>query len=198
MKLKLLASLITSLAIAGVSYGLTWTDSYGYSQNGFGNNAIADLDGSPNSSSGTFVITDNGFVDATMNVTSAVATFWFADDESDGAETVNFLINGTVGTLPSAAAWTNVEVNGAHPGVGQSYWNTFASYSVTLNASQIAALQDGTVSWTVNLASGDTYLKIVQLTVQGSSNTVPDAGATAALMGLGFLGLVAARKRFGK
>jgi hypothetical protein len=186
MKLKCLLALAASLALASLSYGLTWTVSYGYNQNGFGTNAIVFLDGTPNTYSNSLNLGSNGFNPATMDVTSATITFWFADDDSDGSEQVDITTEGV-------QVANDMEVDGTHPQAN------FASYSFALSPAQLATLNvDGVANYTVNRVTGDTYLKIVSITAQGPANVnVPDNGTTAALLSLAFAGVIAARKRFG-
>ncbi|MEO5960291.1 MAG: VPDSG-CTERM sorting domain-containing protein [Opitutaceae bacterium] len=186
MKLKFLSVLIASLAVASISHGLTWTTSYGYNQGSFGPNPIVFLDGTPNSYTNSLSLPSVGFNPATMDVTSATITFWFADDDSDGSEQVDITVEGV-------QAANDMEVDGSHPQAN------FASYAFVLNAAQLATLNtDGIANYTVGLVTGDTYLKIVSITASGPSTvTAPDGGTTVALLGIGFIGLAAIRKRFG-
>lgn len=180
MKFKTLAALFASCAFAGMSYGVSWTAGTTYPP------YIAFLDGSPNSYTGSLDLATDGFNPATMDVQSATITFWFADDDRyDASEKVDITVNGVL-------VADNMEVDGLHPE------SSFASYAFVLNAAQINLLQDGVVDFTVTRAnSGDTYFKKVSITANGVTNSVPDASATSALLGLGVLGLVALRKRLG-
>lgn len=184
---------ILGAALSSTSYALVWNDSTLASNPPplkFLEGAVANASSSYSSS---FNILDNGYNPATMTVTSATATFWFADDDSDGGEQVDIYVNGF-------KVIANQEVDGAHP------QSSFAPYSVSLNSVNdinglIAALQDGMISYKVQLLNGsnggDTYLKIAELSVTGTSRTVPDGGMTVVMLGLGMVTLVAARKRLG-
>jgi hypothetical protein len=214
MKLKTLAALFASCAFAGMSYGLSWTDTTTTipldflgktgSHYVWGQGWVDDYD---NSYAGTFNITDSpGW--APNTVAGATVTFWFADDQpgssahpdtgsgSDAQEFVKILVN-------NSEVVASLQVDGRHATSSElnsnplAYLNTFASYTFNLSPSQIAALQDGVVSFEVQRLSGDTYLKIASLTAWNAPKMVPDAGATSALLGVGFLGLVVLRKRLG-
>jgi hypothetical protein len=217
MKFKTLAALFASCAFAGMSYGLSWTDTtttipldfLGKTGSHWEkiNNQWVQVDDYDNSYAGTFNITDSpGW--APNTVAGATVTFWFADDQpgsaahpdtgsgSDAQEFVKILVNNT-------EVVASLQVDGRHATQSElnsnplAYLNTFASYTFNLSPSQIAALQDGIISFEVQRLSGDTYLKIASLTAWNAPATVPDAGATSALLGLGILSLVALRKRLG-
>jgi hypothetical protein len=132
-----------------------------------------------------------GYNPATMVITSATVTFWFADDDSDGSETVDIYVNGT--SVTGTRIFNDLEVDGSHPAAN------FAPYSANLQdfAGLIADLQDGIMSYQVKRQDGDTYLKIAEITATGNTTTVPDNGLTAAMLGLSLMGLFAARARSG-
>jgi hypothetical protein len=179
MKLKTLAALAASFAFAEMSYGLTWTAETTTIPLDF-------LKWDDTSFTSSLNLASNGYNPATMNVTSATITFWFADDGSDGSEQVDLYANG----LQVA---NDLEVDGTIGSLA-----TYASYTFNLNsAGHLAAMQDGVVDFGVYLVTGDTYLKKVKIEATGGYKNVPDAGATSALLGLGVLGLVALRKRLG-
>jgi len=192
--LKATAALL-ALATAVHADPLTWT----YEISG---SPLKFLSGTGSTSyyAGTFDLTPDGFNPATMTISSATAYFAFADDKPDGTSTpdpdeyVDIFIN-------SLLLINDQEVDGSHPS------SSYAWYSQSLNATMILALQDdGKVSYKVQLldtyGTNDTYLKVAKLVAQGSLNyvpppvSVPDAGATSALMGLGFAALFAFRRRF--
>jgi hypothetical protein len=183
MKNRLLA-LAAAAVLASPMYAINWTDT----TNSQPLKLLQGWNGNSTYSS-EFNILDNGYNPAVHVITSATVTFWFADDESDGSEQVEIKVNGV--TLVS-----NLEVDGAHP------QSSFASYAFSLNSANdinglIAALQDGKISYSVQVESGqDTYLKIASLTATGTTRGVPDGGATAIMLGAGLLALAAARKRF--
>jgi len=143
-----------------------------------------------------------GYNPATMIVTSATVTFWFADDESDGAENVDIFVNGT--NITGTKIFSNLEVNGAHPAPN------YAPYSANLGdfAGLIAGLQDGIMEYQVRLLNGsnygsnggDTYLKIASISATGTyrnvNNNVPDAGSSIALLGGALAALGLLRRRF--
>lgn len=145
-----------------------------------------------------------GYNPATMLITSATVTFWFADDgdndsnwNSSSKEYVDIFVNGT--SVTGTKIKDNLEVNGAHGGPGP--YENFAPYSANLQdfAGLIAALQDGVMEWEVKMRnSGDTYLKIAEITATGqirTQNNVPDAGSSVAMLGGALLVLGLLRRR---
>jgi hypothetical protein len=137
--------------------------------------------------SSTFNILNDGYDPTTMQVNSAVASFAFADDGDSTLEYVNVFIDGNL-------LINGQEVDGTHQNIPVSYdW-----YSGNLSGSLLAGLQDGVISYSVTITSGDAYLKRAQLVAEGSyrstETSVPDGGSTALLLGLGLVGLVAARR----
>jgi hypothetical protein len=189
---KLLALTLAALCSSSL-YALTWN----FSTLSVDTPPIVFLDGSPSyirsttGATGTqFNLLSNGYNPATMLVTSATVTFWFADDDSDSEERVDIFVNGT--SVTGTKIKDNLEVNGSHGGAGP--YENFAAYSANLQdfAGLIAALQDGVMEWEVKLESGDTYLKIAEITANGQTKNVSDTGSSVALLGgallvLGFL-----------
>jgi len=196
-----LAALLTSS-----SYALTWSFSTASVDapplkflSGTGSNAVYTSTTGPTGTQ--FNILGAGYNPATMVVTSATVTFWFADDESDGAENVDIFVNGT--NITGTKIFSNLEVNGTHPEAN------FAPYSANLQdfAGLLNSIQDGILEYQVRLLNGanggDTYLKMATITATGNyknipNNGVPDSGSTIALLGgaLAALGLV--RRRFSR
>src|SRR5690349_1030675 len=129
MKIKTLASLVASFAFAGMAHAITWNAS----TPGLG--PIVFLDGTPNFY--TSSLTLGGFNPALHNVTSATISFYFADDASDESEQVDITANGV-------QVANDVEVNGDHTDAPDSYHRL----DYNLNATQLAALQDGIVDFT--------------------------------------------------
>lgn len=198
-----LAALFTSS-----SYALTWN----FSTASVDAPPLKFLQGATNNSNSVYTSTTGvngtqfnilgaGYNPATMVVTSATVTFWFADDESDGAENVDIFVNGT--SVTGTKIFSNLEVNGTHPEAN------FAPYSANLQdfAGLLNSIQDGILEYQVRLLNGanggDTYLKLATITATGNyknipNNGVPDSGSTIALLGgaLAALGLV--RRRFSR
>ena len=141
-----------------------------------------------------FNILGAGYNPASMVVTAATVTFWFADDANDGGEQVDIYVNGT--SVTGTRIFQNLEVDGSHPDIN------FAAYSANLQdfAGLIAGIQDGIMEYQVRLLNGanggDTYLKVAGISATGSLKQVPDSGASVALFGLALLALGALRKRF--
>lgn len=135
--------------------------------------------------SSTFNILNDGYNPATMHVTSAIASFAFADDQDSAYEWVDIYLDNLL-------LINDQEVDGSHA--------SYAWYSKSLTGEMITNLQDGVLSYTVKLlntsGTNDVWLKVAKLKAYGDYKQVPDTGATVALMGLGLVGLAAARKRF--
>jgi hypothetical protein len=55
----------------------------------------------------------------------------------------------------------------------------------------------GALSYTVTRTSGEFWLTNASLTAQAAARNVPDAGTTAVLLGLGMVGIFAAKRRYG-
>lgn len=137
---------------------------------------------------GLWDISDSPNFSTSLNFTSAVADFWFADDSgSDAAEYVRIDLGATNN-------WKNVEVNGTI-----SYTTNLVYYDLVSGALSGSLLldiaQDGKLSYKVTATSGDTYLKETRLTVNASTRQVPDHGSTLAMAGLALIGLVAFKRR---
>jgi len=135
--------------------------------------------------SSTFNLLNDGYNPATMHITSAKAWFAFADDNDSAYEYVDI-------TLDNLLLINDAEVDGSHAAYD---WR-----SAGLTGQMLFQLQDGVISYTVKLLNthgvNDVWLKVAKLKAYGDYKQVPDASATVALMGLGLLGLAAARKRF--
>lgn len=198
--MKNIRSLIFAAALATPAFAIDWTVTYPGSQplaflssgNSFQNN-FASL---------TTVGFQVGNTPGKNTVTSAFASFWFADDSYNGVadsndEYVNVYVNGI--KLNSSP----VEVDGLHP--ESSYQRK--NFAIT-DANTLLALQNGSgVSFKVEMTLGagqsnigDTYLKIASLTATGGvrpPNTpgVPDGGSSVAMLGLGLIALVGAGRR---
>ncbi len=143
-----------------------------------------------------FNILIDGFNPANHHVTKIQVWFAFADDQNDGSEKVDIVVG-------NQKLWNNQEVDGNHSNAPWSYH--WLSMDVTGNLpiyNEISA--NGKIDYKVTIQDllprwkdrEDTWLKIAHLKVWGDVKQVPDAGATVALMGLGLVGLAAARKRF--
>ena len=188
--MKNIRLLILAAALVSPAFAIDWSVDGVY--NGSYLKFLTGTNGNSSYTSSFSNITTAGFNSATHTVTSASASFWFADDESDTGEQVDIFVNG----IKIAA---NLEVDGTHPQA------TFAKYSFAISdAATLTALQSGPVSFKVQLLNGanggDTYLKIAGLVATGTTrnnNNVPDGGSTAAMLGLGLIGLAVAGRRSG-
>jgi len=127
-------------------------------------------------------------------IDNATATFWFADDPNDGSEyyyyeKISIYLNGTL-------VWGPEDVDGSHTNAPNNYHQV----DIQLSQALIDVLEaTGKLDYKVQLQSGykyDTYLKRAQLVANGSTPpaSVPDAGATAGLIGTALLGLAAFRR----
>ncbi len=179
----LLGVMASMLLMGGVqsAVALTWVDN----DNG---DPLKFLTPSSPSYSSTFNILIDGFDPATMKVTSATASFAFADDNGDNTyEYVDILLDGNLFI-------DDQEVDGSHSNPPHSYdW-----YSGALSGTLIGSLNnDGILDYTVTVTSGDTYLKRAKLVAQGGYR-VPDGGTTVMLLGVGLTGLAALSRKFGR
>lgn len=202
--MKKLLLLTFAAALTSSSYAITWDFSTQTVDapplkflTGTNGNSFYRSTAAPDANGGAtqFNLLGAGYNPATMVVTSATVTFWFADDDYDGEERVDIFVNGT--NLTGTKVLSNIEVNGTHP------QSSYASYSANLQdfAGLIAALQDGIMEYEVRLLNGgnggDTYLKIATISAQGNYRRVPDGGFSIAMLGAALAGLFAARKRLG-
>jgi hypothetical protein len=133
--------------------------------------------GNPSYSS-VFNILLDGYQPATMQVDSAVASFAFADNYDSDPEYVNIFLDGNL-------FLGGLEVDGTHQNIPHSFdW-----YHGNLSGTLLAGLQDGIISYTVTITSGDAYLKRAKLVAEGSYRTVADGGLTVLLLGGGMIAL---------
>jgi hypothetical protein len=180
--LKLIGALGALFASAHSALALTWTDTSTFSPKYLS---------SGQSYSGTFDITDGvgGYNPAIHTITSAFASFAFADDSDwDTGEYVNVFLGNPFGSFISGQ-----EVDGDHPSIN------YAWYGANVSGVFLADLTaDGKLNWKVRVTSGDTYLKVAKLTAQGGSSDIPgtpDTGSTMALFALGLVGIAGLRRR---
>ncbi len=180
LKTAAMAAVLTSVAQAAV-----WTDYHS-------GQPLAHLHQGNSSYTGTFNILNDGYNPGLHTLTSATAKFAFADDDVFGdlieQEWVEIELDGDL--LINSA----VEVDGTHA--------SFDWHSNGLTGSMLFTLSTlGTIDYTITIldtqwwTNNSTYLKVAKLKAYGDYKQVPDSGATVALMGLGLVGLVAARKR---
>lgn len=192
--MKILAQLALSglLAVASttVAKAIVWTDY----QSG---SPLAHLhEGNP-TYAGQFNILNDGYNPAAHSITSAKIWFAFADDDLTGdlfeEEWVEIDINDQL--------FLNAEVDGSH--IAFDWVSGDVTGSLLLSLSSTGTLnysvtiidsQPGWMGW--DLINNSTYLKVAKLQAWGDNKQVPDAGATVAFLGLGLIGLAAARKRF--
>lgn len=132
---------------------------------------------------------------ALHDITKIVVKFAFADDGNDTGEYVDIRVGPT-------KLWDNAEVDGNHSNAPSSYHWLEADVTGS-DPIKTDLLADGVIDYKVTIQNlqdwcvgkEDTYLKIAHLEVWGDYKQVPDAGATVALLGLGLVGLAAARRR---
>lgn len=167
---KILLTAIASIAIAAVAHANTYTD-----------NNPADVLLYAGNSSYTGQFTLAGYNPAAETITSAVATFSFAGIALDsftitmGSDMLShgsFFGSLVVGTSNALNAWGILDSTGV------------LSYTVSLTA---------------NSPWASLLLTNANLTAQSDSRSVPsvpDAGATSLLLGLGVIGILGAKRRF--
>ena len=171
---KILLTAIASIAIAAVAHANTYTD------NNFDNTF---LDAKNPSFTGQFTLA--GYNPAAETITSAVATFNFgglaldsfsitmsSDDLTHGSFSGFVTVTGDISDSSNINAWGILDSTGV------------LSYTVALTAnSRLESV------WLINS----------NLTAQSDSrgvSSVPDAGATSLLLGLGVIGILGAKRRF--
>lgn len=126
---------------------------------------------------GTFDLTADGYNPVVETITSAVAEFKFWDGFGDESVTVNM-----GGDLFSQGSFNGYAT------IGGGVINAWGILDST-----------GILSYTVTLTSGrltDVWLTNASLTAETAARSVPDAGATSILLGLGVLALIGAKRRF--
>lgn len=184
--MKNIRALIVAAALISPAFALTWNVGgvYGGSYLQF-----LDTSGETYTSPG-MSLTSGGFNPALHTLTSATASFWFADDDDNDAwgytETVDIFVNGVLVS-------NNLEVDGDHPEP------SFEKHTFNItDAGTLATLAaGGSITVAVKRETGDTYLKIVGITGTGTTRPpggpgVPDGGSAVAMLGLGLLSLVGA------
>ena len=129
---------------------------------------------------GTFNIAEDGYNPTTHQVSSAVVMFAFGDDNDSAYEEVSVdlgLVEGAFG----------------------KQFNVLTLFGGDLKIGLVQDLSaDGILNYKINMESGDFYLGYASLVAQATvrpQNAVPDGGATAALLGLGLLGLSVIRRK---
>lgn len=165
-KSSVLAAVLSPLFLLQPSPALQWVDEH----NG---DPLMFLHASNPSYSSTFNILLHGYNPATMQVDAAVASFGFADNDDSPLEYVDIFLDGNL-------FLGNLEVDGTHQNIPLSYdW-----YHGNLSGTLLAGLQDGIISYTVTITSGDAYLKRAKLVAEGSYRTVvADGGLTVLMLG---------------
>jgi VPDSG-CTERM motif len=133
---------------------------------------------------GLFQIDSQGYNPSTEYITSAIASFSIFDDNllslSDGPETVTITLGVGPGTF----------VNGQSATFGIGLGDAVTGQAlVDLRA-------DGVLSYSIVANSGDFRVYSASLLVTAVPKGVPDGGTTAFLLGIGFLGIYAAQRKF--
>lgn len=195
MKLTtLLKTLAAALALPSAAFAAEWTS-------GFYDAPLDYLYSGDTQYGNTFDLTLDGFNPATMQIDTATAWFAFADDGDDSSDDRSWKMEYVDISIEGVNVVNDEEVDGNH----SDPWDSYDWVEVSLSQSLIDVLEsDGKLSFLVQLTSTykDTYLKIAHLVATGGDtppppSTVPDAGATALLVGLGLSSMVALRRRRG-
>ncbi len=126
------------------------------------------------SHSGSFTL--NGYNPTLDTITSAVAEFTFADVLGNESFTVN--MGGDNQSVVNLPDWS------------------FTTIPLVSNFSLTDLASDGVVGYTITWTSGAFALTNVTLTAQGAARSVPDAGSTSLLLGLGVIAMIGAKRRF--
>jgi hypothetical protein len=198
---KLTLAAILALGFTLPSFALSFSDSDG-SPTWL---SASDSSSSNNSVSGWLNITTGNspnYNPLTMTLTSATIKFAFADtyepgknwngyDESDSGPGNDSQYREYVSIkLDTLNFLSGVEVDGTHAAYD------WTSASGALSGSFFSALEvDGKINYKVTITSGDVWFKGAKITATGDYKSVPDAGSTVALMGMGLLGLAALKHR---
>ena len=162
---KAIIAAILSLTVVASVHAVTYSDN---------NPANVWLNGLNPSYTGQFTLA--GYNPTAETITSASAEFTFWD--ALGKESFNINMGGD---LLSQGSFSGVLVL---PSDVVNAWFTLDS--------------TGSLSYTVSLTSGfltDFWLTNASLTAEATARNVPDAGATAVLLGLGVIGLFVAKRR---
>ncbi len=206
--MKLVKTTLATLSIAALASSASATMNYSFL---FPQSApIAKLDPSPGS--GEVTSFSGLFKDLALDLThsyisSASMIFFFADDGDGSTEFVDIFIGDLMTKYYEGADNGDkddpTEIDGNHSNANPVVGNTSYDYrTFDLDSAEIDDLKDDKeISFKVDASKGDTYLKAVRLNVttkKRPTTTIPDAGATSLMLGLAFLGLAAARKRFAK
>lgn len=176
---KPLALLLAALGFASVSQAAVYVDVDLAGPLSYYHLSKNDIWSHNDSYQGTFNILNKGYNPAVERVCDADFWFAFADDSrSDTSEVVKIKVGGLT------------QYQGDVDGTIWNYDFVWGS----VGGSLLATLSNtGILNYTVKILSGDTYLKEAGLIATTCS--VPDGGATIALLGMGILGLAAVRRR---
>lgn len=159
---------IACVAIAAVAHANTYTDN---------NPANVVLFAGNPSYTGQFTL--DGYNPAAETITSATATFSFWGD--------------------GFADSFNITMGGDSLSHGTFFGSLVVGTSNALNAWGILD-STGVLSYTVALTANSPWefltLTNANLTAESASRSVPDAGATSLLLGLGVIGILGAKRRF--
>ena len=178
MNKSIFAAALGALALISSSPAAVYTDVHDAAtfMAEFGDDKVLlRANGNPRSSyTNTFNIVDDGYVPGS-GLSSATVTFWVHDQTRHelADEIASVVLDGEwFSNSPSNLPFANVAFGG------------------NLGLNLLLALEaNGTLSYTVTAVSGSLFLKRAELTA------VPDAGSTIMLLGLGLLGIIAARRR---
>ena len=156
-----------------------------------------------------------GFDPEKYSITEATAYFYFQDDASDSdREEVRVQFTKSKSDKVSGDDKQDSE-DDKNNGKGNDYDfsngaisnRSFTVFSDSLNATILAAIEDGVVNYEIRADKGDFYFDYARLEViadyvaapnpsSGDRMAVPDSGSTAALMLLGSAGLLVLARRF--
>jgi hypothetical protein len=167
---KLLSSLAV-FAVATISaHAITYTDT----------DVFAAFLTQGQSYSGTFNIANKGFDPSTETVTSAEAWFLVSDDID-----------------PLRSEWVKFTI-GALDSYGPFEVDFLSVFGGSISGTALFDLNtDGILSYKITSTSGDFWAFGADLHAHAEAKNVPDAGTTAALLGVSVIGVALLTRRFG-
>ena len=168
MRKTILAALLSLSVVASV-HAITYIDT---------NADFVAFDSAHTTYTNNFNLNNLGYNPSAETITSACAVFGFLDIWG-GKECFTVNLGGSL--------------------FGEGSFSTLLLLPTIATGNALFTLdQTGLLSYTVTRNSGDFQLIGAALIAESSSRKVPDVAATAVLLGLGLIGIVAAKRHFGR